>query len=225
VGKLLNAGQTCIAPDYALVPKSRLDAFAAAMAAAVARLYPTAVGNADYSSIIDTRHYVRLIGLLEDARARGARAIALAEQPAGDTEFPRRLPPTLVLDVTNDIHCLRDPTRGGVATVLNEIAAHSNVGISLRETEIPVRDSVRGACEILGLDPLYVANEGKLVAIVPAQHADAVVARMRQNLLGSEARIIGEVTSEPAGMVLMKTEIGGTRVIDTLFGEQLPRIC
>jgi hydrogenase expression/formation protein HypE len=130
-----------------------------------------------------------------------------------------------MLDVTNDIHCLRDPTRGGVATVLNEIAAHANVGISLRETEIPVRDSVRGACEILGLDPLYVANEGKLVAIVPAQHADAVVARMRQNLLGSEARIIGEVTSDPAGMVLMKTEIGGTRVIDTLFGEQLPRIC
>jgi hydrogenase expression/formation protein HypE len=130
-----------------------------------------------------------------------------------------------MLDVTNDIHCLRDPTRGGVATVLNEIAAHSNMGICLCETEIPVRESVRGACEILGLDPLYVANEGKLVAIVPAQYANAVVTRMRQNLLGSEARIIGEVTFDHAGMVLMKTEIGGTRVIDTLFGEQLPRIC
>jgi len=117
VGKLLNAGQTCIAPDYALVPKSRLDAFAAAMAAAVARLYPTAVGNADYSSIIDTRHYVRLIGLLEDARARGARAIALAEQPAGDTEFPRRLPPTLVLDVTNDMAIMREEVFGPLLPV------------------------------------------------------------------------------------------------------------
>jgi hydrogenase expression/formation protein HypE len=130
-----------------------------------------------------------------------------------------------MLEVTNDIHCLRDPTRGGVATVLNEIAAHSNVGVCLCETEIPVRDSVRGACEILGLDPLYVANEGKLIAILPEQHAHAVVARMRQHPLGSEARIIGEVMHDPAGMVLMKTEIGGTRVIDTLFGEQLPRIC
>ena len=130
-----------------------------------------------------------------------------------------------MLDVTNDIHCLRDPTRGGVATVLNEIAAHSNVGISLRETEIPVRDTVRGACEILGLDPLYVANEGKLVADRTGAICGRGGARMRQNPLGSEARIIGEVTSDPAAMVLMKTEIGGTRVIDTLFGEQLPRIC
>lgn len=130
-----------------------------------------------------------------------------------------------MLDVTNDVHCLRDPTRGGVATVLNEIAAHSKVGITLDETKIPVRDSVRGACEILGLDPMYVANEGKLIAIVPGEHVEAVVERMRQNPLGSEARVIGVVTAEPVEMVLMKTEIGGTRVIDTLFGEQLPRIC
>ena len=130
-----------------------------------------------------------------------------------------------MLDVTNDIHCLRDPTRGGVATVLNEIAAHSKVGISIDETRIPVRDSVRGACEILGLDPMYVANEGKLIAIVPGEHADAMIERMRRNPLGAEARVIGEVTAEPVEMVLMRTEIGGTRVIDTLFGEQLPRIC
>ena len=130
-----------------------------------------------------------------------------------------------MLEVTNDIHCLRDPTRGGVATVLNEIAAHSRVAVELTETEIPVRDTVRGACEILGLDPLYVANEGKLIAIVPESQADAVVARMRQNPLGRDSRVIGEIISEPEGMVLMKTEIGGTRVVDTLFGEQLPRIC
>ena len=130
-----------------------------------------------------------------------------------------------MLEVTNDIHCLRDPTRGGVATVLNEIAAHSRVGICLQETEIPVRDTVRGACEILGLDPLYVANEGKLIAIVPENKADAVVARMRQNPLGRDSRLIGEVARGPEGMVVMRTEIGGTRVVDTLFGEQLPRIC
>ncbi len=129
-----------------------------------------------------------------------------------------------ILAVTNGIHCLRDATRGGVATVLNEIAAQSRVGMLLRETEVPVRETVRGACEILGLDPLYVANEGKLVAVVAGDIAEAVVEKMRQNLLGRDARIIGEVLADPA-MVLMKTEIGGTRVLDTLFGEQLPRIC
>jgi hydrogenase expression/formation protein HypE len=130
-----------------------------------------------------------------------------------------------MLDVSLEIHCLRDPTRGGVATVLNEIAVRSKVGMLMRETEIPVRDTVRGACEILGLDPLYVANEGKLIAVVPGGSADAIVGRMRQNPLGHDARVIGEVVADHPGMVLMNTEIGGTRVLDTLFGEQLPRIC
>lgn len=130
-----------------------------------------------------------------------------------------------MLDVSSDIHCLRDPTRGGVATVLNEIANHSRTGMLLRETEFPVRDTVRGACEILGLDPLYVANEGKLVAVVSAAAADSLLERMRQNPLGRDACIVGEVVSDHPGMVLMNTEIGGTRVLDTLFGEQLPRIC
>ncbi|HEX3740767.1 MAG TPA: hydrogenase expression/formation protein HypE [Terriglobales bacterium] len=130
-----------------------------------------------------------------------------------------------MLEASLDIHVLRDPTRGGVATVLNEIAQRSKTGMLLRETEIPVRETVRGACEILGLDPMYVANEGKLVAIVPAKDVDAVVARMRENPLGRDARVIGEVVREHPGMVLMQTEIGGTRVVDTLFGEQLPRIC
>jgi hydrogenase expression/formation protein HypE len=120
---------------------------------------------------------------------------------------------------------MRDPTRGGVATVLNEIADRSGVGMLLRESEIPVRDEVRGACEMLGLDPLYVANEGKLVAVVAAEIADRVLEAMQRHPLGAEARIIGEVTEQPAGMVLMKTGVGGTRVVDVLFGEQLPRIC
>ena len=123
------------------------------------------------------------------------------------------------------IRVMRDPTRGGVATVLNEIAARSRAGMLMRESEIPVRESVRGACEMLGLDPLYVANEGKLLAIVAPGVAASVLAAMRQHPLGVDARIIGEVLDHPPGMVLMKTAVGGTRVVDVLFGEQLPRIC
>ena len=123
------------------------------------------------------------------------------------------------------IHCLRDPTRGGVATTLNEIAGRSQIGMLLQERDIPVRETVKGACEILGLDPLYVANEGKLIAIVAAEASDEIVRRMRQHPLGGEAVLIGEVVADHPGMVLMKTEIGGTRVLDVMFGEQLPRIC
>jgi len=123
------------------------------------------------------------------------------------------------------LHALRDPTRGGVATTLNEIAARSNVGMLLEEAAIPVRESVQGACELLGLDPLYVANEGKLVAVVAPESAEAVLARMREHELGKDASIIGEVVAEHSGMVRMKTLVGGTRILDVMFGEQLPRIC
>jgi hydrogenase expression/formation protein HypE len=123
------------------------------------------------------------------------------------------------------IHCMRDPTRGGVATTLNEIALSSEVCIELDEDSIPVREEVKGACEILGLDPLYVANEGKLIAIVSADVADQLVARMRENIYGREACIIGEVKPEPQGIVSLKTGFGGTRIVDMLVGEQLPRIC
>jgi hydrogenase expression/formation protein HypE len=123
------------------------------------------------------------------------------------------------------LHCLRDPTRGGVATTLNEIAKRAEVGMLLREQSIPVRESVKGACEVLGLDPLYVANEGKLLAIVVPEMAESVLQQMRRHELGRNAAIIGEVVGDHPGMVLMKTEIGGTRVLDVMFGEQLPRIC
>ena len=123
------------------------------------------------------------------------------------------------------IRAMRDPTRGGVATVLNEIAGKSKVGVALNESAIPVRESVRGACELLGLDPLYVANEGKLLAVVAPEIADLLVARMRRHPLGADSRIIGEINAKPQGMVLMKTSVGGTRVVDVLFGEQMPRIC
>ncbi len=124
-----------------------------------------------------------------------------------------------------DIHCLRDATRGGVATVLNEFAVSSHVGIRLREAALPLNEVVRGACEILGLDPLYLANEGKLVAIVPGAYAQAVLAAMRAHPAGREAAIIGEVSAAPAGHVILSTAIGGDRVVDMLVGEQLPRIC
>jgi hydrogenase expression/formation protein HypE len=112
-----------------------------------------------------------------------------------------------------------------VATTLNEIAKRANVGMILREQAIPVRETVKGACEVLGLDPLYVANEGKLLAIIAPEMAEQVLQHMRRHKLGQDAAIIGEVVSEHPGMVLMKTEIGGTRVLDVMFGEQLPRIC
>ena len=123
------------------------------------------------------------------------------------------------------IHVMRDPTRGGVATTLNEIAARSNVGMLLDETAIPVRDAVQGACELLGLDPLYVANEGKLIAIIAPAAADSILRQMRDHPLGKDASIIGEVVPEHPGMVRMKTSVGGTRILDVMFGEQLPRIC
>lgn len=123
------------------------------------------------------------------------------------------------------LHCLRDPTRGGAATTLNEIALSSEVCIEIDEDLIPVREEAKGACEILGLDPLYVANEGKLIAVVAADIAERLVTRMRQNVYGSEACIIGMVKEQPAGIVAMQTGFGGTRIVDMLVGEQLPRIC
>ncbi|MBS1876337.1 MAG: hydrogenase expression/formation protein HypE [Acidobacteria bacterium] len=130
-----------------------------------------------------------------------------------------------MLDVTTEIHCLRDPTRGGLASTLNEIAGQSGVGIVLEEGSIRVRDGVRGACELLGLDPLYVANEGKLAAVVPAELADRVVEAMRAHPLGREAAVVGAVVDRDRGRVLMRTAYGTTRVVGMLAGDQLPRIC
>ena len=123
------------------------------------------------------------------------------------------------------VHVLRDPTRGGVASALNEIAAKAGVGVRLDEARIPLGEAVRGACEILGLDPLYVANEGKCIAIVAPQAAEAVLAALRAHPLGREAAVIGEVIADHPGKVTMRSRIGGRRVVDMLSGEQLPRIC
>jgi len=130
-----------------------------------------------------------------------------------------------LLGSTAEVRCLRDPTRGGLSSTLNEIAASSHVGMELNETAIPVREEVRGACEMLGLDPLYVANEGKLVAIVAPSAADIALHVLRGHPLGSDAAIIGRVVSDHPRMVVMRTPLGTTRIVDMLAGDQLPRIC
>jgi hydrogenase expression/formation protein HypE len=163
-------------------------------------------------AIMSQREGLEFEGAIESdcASLNGLVANMLLTPPARGPEF---------------LHCLRDPTRGGVATTLNEIAKRSRVGMLLREQVIPVRETVKGACEVLGLDPLYVANEGKLLAIVTAERATAVLHQVQQHPLGRDAVIIGEVVAQHPGMVLMQTQIGGTRVLDVMFGEQLPRIC
>jgi len=130
-----------------------------------------------------------------------------------------------MLKASRNINCMRDPTRGGLATTLNEIAQQSNVGIRIDEEAIPVREEVMAACEMLGLDPLYIANEGKLIAVVPPADARAVLKAMKKHPYGKNAAIIGKVTDEKPGRVVINTRIGSSRIVDMLTGDPLPRIC
>jgi hydrogenase expression/formation protein HypE len=130
-----------------------------------------------------------------------------------------------LLELGEAVHWLRDPTRGGLATALNELAQQAGVAVALDEAALPLRPGVVGACEILGIDPLYVANEGKLVAIVAAEAAGGALATLRAHPLGAEAALVGEVRTEPEGLVLLDTSFGGTRIVDMLVGDPLPRIC
>jgi hydrogenase expression/formation protein HypE len=130
-----------------------------------------------------------------------------------------------ILQVTKNVNCLRDPTRGGLASTLNELAGQSEVGIKIYEDKIRVQGAVVAACDLLGLDPLYVANEGKLIAVVPASEAEKVLDKMRLNQYGIHAAIIGEIVSEHPGKVVMITSLGASRIVDMLTGELLPRIC
>jgi hydrogenase expression/formation protein HypE len=130
-----------------------------------------------------------------------------------------------ILDACPATRCMRDPTRGGLSSALNELAVASRVGVVLDESAIPLRPEVRGACEMLGLDPLYVANEGKLIAVVPPEDADRALAAMRRHPLGKNAALVGTVVAAHAGMVILRSRVGGERVVTLLSGEQLPRIC
>lgn len=132
---------------------------------------------------------------------------------------------SVMFEVSKDIHVLRDPTRGGIASSLNEIAQQAKVGISIDENTIPISEEVKGACEILGFDPLYVANEGKLIAFVPVHEANKVLSAMQTHPLGKNSCIIGNVVTDHPGTVVMQSSIRGTRIVDMLTGEQLPRIC
>jgi len=163
----------------------------------------------------------------------GDHGIAVMSQREGlkfNTPIPSDCAPlnglvTNMLAVTKDIRCLRDPTRGGLAVTLNDFAEKSGAGITLEESKIPVAKAVLAACELLGLDPLHIANEGKLAAIVPAGKAEAVLNAMKRHKYGKNAVIIGEVTGEHAGRVVMKTALGASRIVDMPVGELLPRIC
>jgi len=130
-----------------------------------------------------------------------------------------------LLELGGSLRFMRDPTRGGLATALNEVAAAAGLAIVLDETALPIRPAVAAACEILGIDPLYVANEGKLVAVVAPKVADAALARLQAHRLGADAVLLGEVRAEPQGLVLLDTTLGGSRIVDMLVGDPLPRIC
>lgn len=151
--------------------------------------------------------------------------LALSSRLESDTAPLHGLVAQLLDAVGRDVRCLRDATRGGVASVLNELAVASDVGIGIRESDVPVPRSVRGACELLGIDPLHMANEGKLVAVVAPARADEALEAMRSHPLGDRAALVGEVVEEPSGMVYVETGIGGRRVLDMLVGDALPRIC
>jgi hydrogenase expression/formation protein HypE len=155
--------------------------------------------------------------------ARGE--LELEGEIESDTAPLHELVAGLLEATDNAVRCMRDPTRGGLATALNELARASQCSIVIDETALPVRPAVAGACEILGIDPLYVANEGKLVAVVPPHVSDAALAALRAHPLGRDATLIGEVRADPPGMVILDTAFGGSRVVDTLAGDPLPRIC
>ena len=147
------------------------------------------------------------------------------ESPIASDCAPLHTLVAAMLAASPAIRCLRDPTRGGLSSALNEIAAQSRVGMVLEESTIPIQEAVRGACELLGLDPLYVANEGKLVAVVDAGQAERILSATRAHPLGKQAQIIGRITEANPGLVTMRTSLGTTRIVDMLSGDQLPRIC
>lgn len=170
---------------------------------------------------------VLLSGTLGD---HGIAVISVREGLAFSTDITSDAAPlnrltAAVLEAAPDVRCFRDPTRGGLSSTLNELATASGVSITVDETAVPVRDQVRGACEMLGYDVFQVANEGKMVAVVPPEQADAALKAMRRAPYGEDAEIVGEVAEGPAGKVYVATGFGAKRIMDMLVGEQLPRIC
>ena len=220
----LEAGVHIVAGDTKVVQKGKADG-----------LYITTSGVGIIPSAVDISgskakpgDAIILSGPLGDhgiavLAARGE--LGFITDVVSDTAPLNHLVDAMLKTAAGSIHVLRDPTRGGLATTLNEIAHQSDVGLLLYEERIPVRPAVSAACEMLGFDPLYIANEGKLVAIVQREFIEIILSAMHSTQYGEQAVVIGEVQPEPSGRVLMKTSIGSTRVVDVLAGEMLPRIC
>lgn len=218
-----DAGVPIVTGDTKVVERGKADGVFITTAG-VGVVYPGVNVSAERASVGDV---VILSGTMGD---HGVAVMSVREglefgtEIRSDSAALNGLVETMV-GVAPDMHVLRDPTRGGVAATLNELAQASGVGMALREADLPIRPDVRGACELLGLDPLYVANEGKLLCICPPERADALIDAMRQHPLGKDAAVIGTVVADDHHFVTMDTDFGGRRVVDWLAGEQLPRIC
>jgi len=217
------ANVTLVAGDTKVVDKGKGDGLFVATAGVGSIEAPNAIGPAS----VQPGDVILLSG---DLGAHGVAILSVREgiefeSPILSDTAPLWEPVEALLQAGVEIHCLRDLTRGGLASALNEIASARGVGMRIEEALIPVSEPVRGACEILGLDPLYVANEGRFAAFVPAAQAGAALEAMRRVTVSSGAVQIGEVTPEPPGVVTLRSRIGGSRVVDMLSGEQLPRIC
>jgi hydrogenase expression/formation protein HypE len=219
----LRAGVQIVTGDTKVVGRGAADGLFV-NTAGIGLVAPGVTVGADRASIGDAVILSGPIGLHGVAIMSVREGLAFEVETASDTQPLNGLAAAIVA-ACPDVRVLRDPTRGGLASALNEIAVASGVGIDLREETIPIPGPVRAACEMLGLDPLHVANEGKLVAVVPASAVDAVLAAMRAVPEGAEAVEIGRVVADHPGMVAMRTIVGSQRIVDMLVGEQLPRIC
>jgi hydrogenase expression/formation protein HypE len=218
------AGVAIVTGDTKVVPRGKADKLFITTSGigSVEHTLPIHGGNAQPGDAVIINGMVGDHGV---AVMAGREGLSVSTEIKSDSAALNGLVAELVAEVGAALHVLRDPTRGGVATTVKEIAQQSGVSITLREENLPVRAAVRGVCSLLGLDPLFVANEGKLLAFVAADAAEEALAVMRRHPLGADAAIIGVVAAGPAGRVQLETVIGGMRTVEMLSGEQLPRIC
>jgi hydrogenase expression/formation protein HypE len=217
------AGVSIVTGDTKVVPRGAAD-----------KLFVTTAGIGTIAAGVDIGAHraqpgdaVLISGFIGDhgATILNARGQLAIEAPLISDTRPLHRLVRAMMEACPDVHCVRDATRGGFATVLNEFARASRLAMKIDEARLPIRDEVRGVCAILGLDPLYFANEGKLVAVVPQHAADAVLTAMRRDPAGRDAAIVGTVLGSATGDVILRTRFGGERIVDILTGEQLPRIC
>ena len=218
------AGVRIVTGDTKVVPRGKADRIfiTTSGVGAVEHVFPIHGANAQAGDVVIINGTIGDHGI---AVMAGREGLEVGTEIKSDSAALNGLTAVLVAEIGAALHVLRDPTRGGVATTIKEIAQQSGVSITLREEALPVKPAVRGVCSILGLDPLFVANEGKLLAFVAPEAAEAALAAIRRHPLGANAAMIGTVETAPSGRVRMETAVGGLRAVDMLSGEQLPRIC